>query len=199
MTWNFLNILSVKNKLKSWQNTLSFVILLLAFTCLYLCIQNFHTFSLNLNSFLAKRSAVQHLISASSRIEKSKTDVRLFFSNHLEKITLLSDLKHRHEQDNHPSWPISFNPNENALKHDFNHVKSKPFTHISAKLAKTALIDEEDLKQIFCLAEQKPIFPYRIVEDAPYIYFSNFELKKHSLEAFEKVYEINYVMESFHQ
>lgn len=177
----------------------AFILCLISLSILYVTYINFSVSDEKIKLLNTKKNASIHLLNASLRMNQHPTDARFFIQNHLEKINLLSDLKHRHDQDPYPSWPISFNPNENILKHDYTLIKSRPFTHTSAKLIRKTLMDEEDLKQLFCLVEQKNIFPYTACEQAPYLYFSYFELKKQPLKAFEKVYEVNYVLEAFHK
>lgn len=199
MNWNLQKITSIKNTLSKYLTFCAFILCLVSLSILYLAYINFRASNEKIKLLNTKKNASIHLLSASLRINQNQMDSRTFIQEHLEKITLLSDLKHRHDQALHPSWPISFNPNENVLKHEYSLIKSRPFTHISAKLIKKTLMDEEDLKQLFCLVEQKNIFPYTACEKAPYLYFSYFELKKQTLKAFEKVYEVNYVLEAFHK
>lgn len=159
--------------------------------------QSFLNFHEKIKVLKVKKNDCLYLETAALRINQNKIDINDFIKNHVEKINVLSDLKHRHDQALHPSWPISFNPNENSLKHELVVVKSKPFNHIRATLHKKTFIDEEDLKQLFCLINEKNIFPYTTLAHSPYLYFSFFELKKQALQAFEKVYEINYILEAF--
>lgn len=197
MKWNFLNTTSFKEGLLKHSTTLSFVLLIFSFSFLYLSYQNLDSSSEKIKKIGTKKSEYYYLQQASDKMNHGRIEIKDFFDHHLSKINLLSDLKHRHDQSTHPSWPISFNPIENTLKHDVCVMKTRPFTHLRAKLVKKVFIDEEDLKQIFCLVESQNIFPYTSPSDSPYLYFSYFDLKKHSLKAFEKVYEVDYILEAF--
>jgi hypothetical protein len=146
----------------------------------------------------SKKIELGYLEKAALRLNAKQMEIHPFIKNHIESINLLSDLKHRHDQEINASWPISFNPSKNMLKHEFSLIKSRPMTHMKIKLLQKAFMDEEDLKQLFCLVEHKNIFPYTTITHTPYLFFSHFDLKKHSIKAFEKVYEVNYVLEAFH-
>lgn len=197
MKWNFLNTTSFKEGLLKYSRALSFVLLIFSLSFLYFSYQNLVSSCEKITRLGTKKSDYHYLQKASDKISSSKIEIKDYLDHHLSKINLLSDLKHRHDQSTHPSWPISFNTIENTLKHDVSVIKTRPFTHLRVKLMKKAFIDEEDLKQIFCLVESQNIFPYTSPSDSPYLYFSYFDLKKHSLKAFEKVYEVDYILEAF--
>jgi hypothetical protein len=64
------------------------------------------------------------------------------------------------------------------------------------ELKKPVFTDEEDLKQLFTLIEHRSIFPYKTSNQAPYLFFTHFEINKHGLSSYEKVFQINYKLES---
>lgn len=136
-----------------------------------------------------------YLINAELRLKSKAQDIEGYLKQNLENLTLLSDLKHRHEQDLHPSMPLLYNPKENSLKHNVSTCIDKHGKKFKIALARPVFLDEEDLKQLFSLVENKSIFPYQAPTQAPYVYFTSFELKKHMLTPFEKVFEITYALE----
>jgi hypothetical protein len=147
------------------------------------------------SSYLNEFMLSKNLQKAARLIHKEGPNSIIFIKEELEKVHLLSHITHRHEQASNPSLPLNFNPKDNRLVHDEKLISDKGFKKHRFELVKNALVDEEDLKQIFSLIEHKTIFPFKIPDKAPYFYFTKFFIKKQALSSCENLFEISYQLE----
>jgi hypothetical protein len=176
--------------------SLSFLFMTLMIGFLFLQLHRFKEKAVTINQFQTLFKDSAYLQQADKIVQAHRVEPANYIQSTLEPLKLLTHLEHRHTHSLNPSLPIDLNPHENCLKHQFFKKNSKGISWTAINLLKPALVDEEDLKQLFSLIEHRVIFPFKPQEAHPYLFFTHFELTKRQLSSFEKVFQISYSLES---
>lgn len=179
--------------------------LLLAFSFFTLGVSLFTLWYLNANNLKTqhKLETYQNLFVSTKNLQKfdaicknNPLNAQDYIHDYLESIQFLSHMTHRHEHALNPSLPIDFNPLDNQLAHQMVILNPKGLKKTAFILKQPVIADEEDVKQLFTLVEHKDIFPFHAIKKAPYLYFSEFKLKKRPINTIENVFELNYKIET---
>jgi hypothetical protein len=149
-----------------------------------------------LAEFEQKHKSYFYLKTAQKILKGASIDPSNYIIEEIESISLLTHLRQRHEQSLYPHLPVDLNPLENRFQHHVLNHPVKGSKTYSFELIKPVLADEEDLKQLLSLTENKSIFPFKVSSQAPYFYFKKFSIKKQPLSSCENAYQISYILES---